>query len=108
MDQFPRQDTNNPGGQEPRDFSGLRPPESMTSGTPRPTPGHNPLKFPSTNVNPQNPNAVPPAPIIPEQGMKPSSPFRTFILIGIFGIFFKSLNAYKNVCGREANEDMKI
>jgi len=75
MDQFPQQNTNSP--IPPRDFSGLKPPESMTSGTPRPTPGQSPLKFPS-------PQAVP-SPATPTVGMAPPprSSFSTIILIFI-------------------------
>jgi len=83
MDQFPTQGVNNPGAQPSRDFSGLKPPESMTSGIPRPTPGQSPLKFPSANTNPQVPGAVPGAPVGPGQDIKPRSSFSTFILIGI-------------------------
>ena len=87
MDQFGPQGVNNPGAQPSRDFSGLKPPESMTSGTPRPTPGQSPLKFPqASNTPPQAPRAVPsPSPTMPTgvPTSPPRSSFSTIILIFI-------------------------
>jgi len=81
MDQFPQQNTNSP--VPPRDFSGLKPPESMTSGPSRGTPGQSPLKFPSGPKS-QAPQAVPSPPAtFPAQDAKPHSSLSIGILISV-------------------------
>lgn len=83
MDQFGPRGVNSPGTEPNRDFSGLRPPESMTSGAPRATPAQSPLRFPqASNTASRAPQAVP-SPAMPTGGTAPPprSPFGAIILI---------------------------
>ena len=84
MDQFPPQGANRPTPPvPPRDFSGLKPPESMTSGPLRGTPGQSPLKFPSSPQS-QTPRAVPSPPGPSSmQDVRPRSSLSIGILISI-------------------------